>query len=128
MLESEQMANHYSAIRKFAGIDGSTAVFKVPTCTAALAALVTVAIERGLARRTAAAFGPEAPVSSVAAAEKLAIFPLASVQAQILFLSLFSSRYAPAESHLDLWLQLSIAFLVTIVEIDQSSYEGNLSF
>ena len=128
MLEPEQMADHYSAIRKFAGIDGSIAVFEVPTCTAALAALVTVAIERGLAGRTAAAFGPVAPVSSVAAAEMLAIFPLAFGQAQILFLWISSSHYAPAESHLDLWLHLSVASLVTIIEMDQSGYEGSLSF
>ena len=80
------MANHCNATRRFADTDGSIAVSKVPTCTAALAALVTIAIERGLAGHTAAAFGPEAPVSSAAATEMLAIFPLAFSQAQILFL------------------------------------------
>ena len=63
MLEPKWMANHYSATRKFAGTDGFIAVFKVLTYIAALAALVTVAIERGLAGHTVAAFGPEAPVS-----------------------------------------------------------------
>ena len=56
------------------------------------------------------------------------VFPLASGQAQISFLWLSSSHYAPAESHFAPWLHLSIVFLVTIIEMDQSGYEGKLNF
>ena len=122
------MANHCNATRKFAGTDGSIAVSKVPAYTVALAALVIIAIERGLTKHTVAAFGLEAPVSLVAATEMFVIFPLAFSLAQILFLWLSSSHYSPADNHLDLLLQLSIAFLVTIIEMDQSGYEEKLSF
>ena len=56
------------------------------------------------------------------------VFPLASGQAQISFLWLSSSHYAPVESHSDPWLHLSMASLVTIIVIDQSDSGGILSF